>query len=122
MHLNLNHKKRAYLKGHWGEWMAAFYLRLKGYKILESRFQTPLGEIDLLVRKGKTVVAVEVKSRKTIEEAAWALRSFQQRRIERALLYYLARKPSPHDYRFDVVLIAPWKWPHHIPGAWSSSY
>jgi putative endonuclease len=122
VHLNLSQKKRAYLKGHWGEWIAAFYLRLKGYKVLANRFQTPLGEIDLLVRKGKTVVAVEVKSRKTIEEAAWALTRFQQRRIERALLYYLARKPPPHHYRFDVVLVAPWKWPHHIPGAWSSSY
>jgi putative endonuclease len=120
VHFSLSPKKRAYLKGHWGEWLAASYLRLKGYQILESRFKTPLGEIDLLVQKGRTLIAVEVKSRKTIEEAGLSVTRYQQRRIERALFYYLSRKPSPLNFRFDVVLIAPWKWPYHIPGAWSS--
>ena len=120
MRFPLNQKKRAYLKGHYGEKIAAFYLRLKGYEILEKRFKTPVGEIDLLARKGKTLVAIEVKSRSTLEAAAVALTSFQQQRIEKALLYYLKRKPSPLDLRFDVVLISSWKWPYHIRGAWLS--
>jgi putative endonuclease len=118
MLLHLSPKKRAYLKGHWGEWIAAFYLRLKGYKILESRFKTPLGEIDLLARKGKTLIAVEVKSRTTLREAAFSITPFQQRRIERALLYYLSRNPFSFDIRFDIIYIVPWTWPHHIIGAW----
>lgn len=120
MLLPLNPRKHAYLKGHWGEKIAAFYLRLKGYKVLEHRFKTPVGEIDLLVRRGKTLVAIEVKTRNTLEAASMALTSFQQRRIERTLLYYLAGKSSPLDLRFDVVLISPWKWPCHIQGAWIS--
>jgi putative endonuclease len=115
-----NKRKKAYLKGYWAERLAALYLRLKGYRVLENRFKTPLGEIDLLVCKGKTLIAVEVKRRKTFQEAAFALTSFQQRRIERALLYYLKRMPFLLDLRFDVVLISPWKWPCHIQGAWSS--
>ena len=120
MLLPSNRRKRAYLKGQWSEKIAALYLRLKGYSILEHRFKTPVGEIDLLAQKGKTLVAIEVKSRKTLEEAHMALTTFQQRRIERTLLYYLARKSSPLDLRFDVVLISPWKWPCHIQGAWMS--
>jgi len=120
MRLPLNPRKRAYLKGQWSEKIAAIYLRFKGYKVLKHRFKTPVGEIDLLVRRGKTLVAVEVKNRPTLEEASLALSTFQQRRIERALLYYLTGKSSPLDLRFDVVLISPWKWPYHIQGAWIS--
>ncbi len=120
MRFPLNPRKRAYLKGQWSEKIAAFYLRLKGYEILEKRFKTPVGEIDLLARKGKTLVAVEVKRRATLEEASMALTSFQQRRIERTLLYYLRCKSFSLDLRFDVILICPWKWPYHIQGAWLS--
>ncbi|HUX79925.1 MAG TPA: YraN family protein [Alphaproteobacteria bacterium] len=120
MRLPLNPRKRAYLKGQWGEKVASVYLRFKGYEILESRFKTPVGEIDLLVRKGKTLVAIEVKNRLTLEKASMAVTPFQKRRIERALLYYLSRHPFSLDLRFDVILICPWKWPCHIQGAWLS--
>jgi putative endonuclease len=118
MFVRLSLRKRAYLKGHRGEWIAALYLRFKGYKILENRFKTPLGEIDLIVRKGKTVIAVEVKSRNSLREAAFSIIPYQQRRIERAFMCYLSRKPFPFAARFDVIYIAPWTWPYHIQGAW----
>ncbi len=118
MHSPSNQKKQAYLKGQRGEKIAAFYLWCKGYKILERRFKTPVGEIDLLVRKGKTLVAVEVKARGSLEKAAFSITPSQQQRIERALLYYLSRKPFPFTLRFDVILLAPWTWPAHIVGAW----
>ena len=116
----LSQKQRAHFKGHTAEWIATLYLRLKGYQILESRFKTPVGEIDILAKSGKMLIAVEVKNRKSLEDAAYSVTPFQKRRIERALLYYLARKPSPLSFRFDVVLIAPLKWPCHIQGAWNS--
>ncbi len=116
----LSRKKRAYLKGRWGESLATFYLRFKGYEILENRLKTPMGEIDILARKGKFLIAVEVKSRKNLEEALLALTPFQKGRIEKALLYYLRGKPSSLDLRFDVVLISGWRWPCHIQGAWVS--
>lgn len=97
MRLPLNPKKRAYLKGQRGELIASLYLRCKGYKILENRFKTPVGEIDLLASKGKTLVAVEVKSRNSLEIAAFSITSTQKRRIERALLYYLSQNPWPAE-------------------------
>jgi putative endonuclease len=118
MPLALNPKERAYLKGKRGEWIASLYLRCKGYEILESRFKTPVGEIDLLVRRGKTLVAVEVKSRGSLEKAAFSITPFQQRRIEQALLYYLTHKSLSINLRFDVILLAPWRWPYHVIGAW----
>jgi putative endonuclease len=113
-----NQKKRAYRRGKWGEHIATLYLWLKGYKILERRYKTPVGEIDLLVRKGNTLIAVEVKTRDTFEQAALSLAPFQQKRIERALLYYLTGRNYPLDFRFDVILICPMRWPCHIQGAW----
>ena len=118
MHSNLNLRKRAYVKGKRAEWIAALYLQCKGYEILKRRFKTPMGEIDLLVRKGNALIAIEVKARNTLEQAATALTSFQKRRIENALLFYLAGQTSCLDLRFDVILISPWRWPHHIRGAW----
>ena len=47
-----------------------------------------------------------------------ALTAFQKRRIEKALLFYLAGKKPSLDLQFDVILIAPWRWPYHIRGAW----
>lgn len=120
MRFPLNPKQRAYLRGKSAEKIAAFYLRLKGYEILEQRFKTSVGEIDLLARKGKTLIAIEVKRRDNLEKAALALTHFQKNRIERALLHYLTGKSSCLDLRFDVVLISPWTWPRHIQGAWIS--
>jgi len=113
-------RKHAYLKGQWSEKIAAIYLSLKGYVILERRYKTPVGEIDLLARERDTLVAIEVKSRATLDEASLSLTEYQERRIERALLFYLTNKSSSLDLRFDVVLISPWRWPRHIRGAWLS--
>jgi hypothetical protein len=52
----------------WGrkaESLAAFALRLKGYRVLAGRLRTPAGEIDLIVRRGATIAFVEVKARAT---------------------------------------------------------
>lgn len=114
----LNPKKRAYLKGRWAEYFAWAYLKLKGYQILESRYKTPLGEIDLIARRGKALVAIEVKNRSSLEDAALAVTEHQWRRIERAFLHYLSSHAFSLDLRFDVILISSWRWPHHIKGAW----
>jgi putative endonuclease len=113
----LKKKKKAYLKGIWAEKIAGLYLQFNGYIILERRFKTPFGEIDLISRKGSTIIAVEVKTRATYEKAAFSVTPFQMKRIQNALSFY-ARRCSSLDLRFDVILISPWKWPRHIQGAW----
>jgi putative endonuclease len=49
-------------KGFCGEDLAAGYLRMRGYRILERNWRCRLGEIDIIAAQGETVVIVEVKS------------------------------------------------------------
>lgn len=112
-------RERAEKKGHRAETIASLLLMLKGYKILERRCRTPLGEIDLIAARGNRITFVEVKLRATRRDAAHSITPRQQARIARAAQYWLARKPvfQSHDAGFDAVLLAPWSWPYHIRDA-----
>lgn len=99
--------------------IALLWLCLKGYHILEQRYRNKGGEIDLLARKGKKLIAVEIKFRPTLEQAAFCLRPLQQQRIERTLKGYIAHLNwQPEEIRFDVILMAPFCWPYHLKNAW----
>jgi putative endonuclease len=94
--------------GEAGEALAARLLRKRGYKILETNFRTPLGEIDIVARDGETIVFVEVKARQTGRFGApkWAVTPRKQRKISMVALYYLkATGQSQAKARFDVVSI-----------------
>lgn len=110
---------RAYRSGLFAETLAAALLRLKGHRIVARRYRTPVGEIDLVTLKGKRLAFIEVKRRKSQEDAAWTLPAKQRRRIVRAAQYWLAGHPdfAGHDIAFDVVLQAPWTWPRYIANA-----
>lgn len=109
-------------QGHLAEFLAAWALRLKGYRILRRRYKTPLGEIDLIAARGKTLVAVEVKYRSCYTQAVEAITAHQQRRIERALACYLQRLQwTPENIRFDAILLSPYKWPRHLVSAWRAN-
>jgi len=113
-------RRRAERFGRWAEFIAAWYLRLKGFGILHRRTRNPGGEIDLIARRGKLIVFVEVKARRNAQDAAEAITPRQQQRIRRAAEIFLATAPelAALDLRFDAVLVAPWRLPVHIPGAW----
>ncbi|HET9572690.1 MAG TPA: YraN family protein [Methyloceanibacter sp.] len=110
---------RAYRRGLFAETLAAFLLRLKGHRIVAQRYRTPVGEIDLVALKGRRLAFIEVKRRKTRDDAAWTIPTRQKRRIVRAAQYWLAGHPAyaGHDIAFDVVLAAPWTWPRYIENA-----
>ena len=72
----------------------ALLLRLKGNRIVARRYKTPVGEIDLVALKGKRLAFIEVKRRKTREDAAWTLPTRQRRRIVSAAQYWLAGHPD----------------------------
>ena len=112
-------RKRAYRRGVFAETLAALLFRLKGYRIVARRYRSPVGEIDLVAQRRDRLVFVEVKRRKTAEDAAWTLPAKQRRRIVRAAQYWLASHPgfTGYDIAFDVVLAAPWTWPRHIENA-----
>lgn len=109
-------RKAAYLRGHRSEWLAAVALMAKGFRILERRYRTRLGEIDLIARRGDLVLIVEVKARRSLVEAMEAIARQSERRIEAAADIWLSRQP---DYgrlsvRFDMVAVLPWRWPVHV--------
>jgi len=113
-----------YLTGRRAEFLAVWWLRLKGYAILARGWSrgrgTGAGEIDIVARRGRTLVFVEVKARPDLEQAAHALRPAQQQRIGRGALAFLAAHPVlvECDMRFDLILVSPWRWPCHISDAW----
>ena len=112
-------RRAAEHRGHRAETLAVLLLRIKGYRIVERRFRTRVGEIDLIARRGWRLAFVEVKARRTPGEAAWAISSRQQARIIRAAEHWLAIQGGTQDFdmSFDVVLIGPWAWPRHIASA-----
>jgi len=112
-------RAKAYRSGLFAETLTALLLRLKGHRIVAQRYRTPVGEIDLVALKGKRLAFIEVKRRKTKDEAAWTLPPRQRRRIVRAAQYWLAGHPdfAGHDIAFDVVLAAPFAWPRYMANA-----
>lgn len=112
-------RQRAESAGRRGELAAELYLRAKGWAILARRRKTPVGEIDLVVRRMGVIAFVEVKWRKRSEDLAIAIDEYRLRRVA------AAAEAVAHEYatggedlRVDVILLAPGRLPQHIVNAW----
>lgn len=111
-----------YQDGLWAEMVAEIILRLKGYRIVARRYKTPMGEIDIVARRGRMVAFVEVKFRRTIPEALECLTPSMKSRITNAARHFIAAYPAYHDYdmRFDLfALTGPFSF-QHLDNAWLS--
>ena len=87
--------------------MAARYLRRRFYRILDMRYRTRFGEIDLVAKRGRYLVFVEVKLRKS-DRFAEALEYVDERKQARILAtaeLYLSKYPTRLQPRFDVIEI-----------------
>ncbi|MDR2901603.1 MAG: YraN family protein [Lactobacillales bacterium] len=117
-------KHKTYKTGRLAEWASYFFLIMKGYRPLARNFKvgkgTGAGEIDLIFKKGKTLVFVEVKYRRTLTDALHAITINNQQRTVRSSAVFLQRYPQygTCDIRYDAVLLSPGRWPKHLPGAW----
>jgi len=105
----MNNRRQSEREGRKAERRVATYLRLRGYKVLEERFKTNYGEVDLIARKGKTLAFVEVKQRATqraIDESmTWR---GEQRIIDSAEIWVernFAQLPENFEMRFDFAAI-----------------
>ena len=112
-------RRSSHRRGLRAELLAALWLRLKGYRILARRYRSPVGEIDLVIARGRQVAAVEVKLRGDRDSAAAAIPPGQWQRIARALEMWRQDNPAfqAHDLRFDAMLMAPGRLPRHLPNA-----
>jgi putative endonuclease len=113
----------ARLSGRRGEALAAAWLMLKGYRILGFRLATPMAEIDLRALRGRVLAVVEVKQRRTIEEALEAVQTDQRERLRRAGAHIAAMRPalSHVAVRLNLIALAPGRAPRHIPDAWAGA-
>ncbi len=113
------HKKKTYDRGVKAENTAALWLKFKGYKILERRYKTPVGEIDIIVRKRNVIAFIEVKARASKESALECLTPAMRERIERAALHYISRhNVEGLQLRFDLITMSPPFKIHHLDNAW----
>ena len=117
-------KKSNYKTGHFAEKIALCILLFKGYLPVALNYVTGRGtgasEIDLIVKRGHTLVFVEVKKRQDIITSAEAITPKAQKRIARAAEIFIAqhKKYNTYQIRFDAVLFPNNFIPHHIKDAW----
>ena len=105
--------------GRRAETLAAWWLRLKGWRILGRRVRTPVGEVDLVARRGRTLAFVEVKARANDDQAGLALDDFRLRRVARAAEALEARYARPGDtIRIDALFVVPGRLPRHLANVW----
>lgn len=113
-------KQKSYRFGHYAEHVVVWYLRLRGYVVLARRYKSPFGEVDIIVRRGKTLVFVEVKARRNVQGGDDVLSPRQRERITRSALAFVSRYPRYADYaiRFDLVILTRGVCVQHIRHAW----
>jgi putative endonuclease len=106
-------------RGRRAETLAAWWMRLQGWRIIARRMRTPVGEIDLVARRGRTVAFVEVKSRHDDEGLARSIDRQRLVRVARAAEALAPRLARDADtVRIDVILIAPGRLPRHLKNVW----
>lgn len=115
----MRNRRDAETSGRRGETIAAWYLRIKGWRILDTRVRTPAGEVDLVAKRGKLIAFVEVKTRATAGELDHAIDERRLARVAAAAEILAPRYAvAGEDIRIDVILISPSARPRHIENAW----
>ena len=99
-------------------------LLAKGFRPLARRYRTPLGEIDLIVKRGRLIAFVEVKAREARDVALESVGRLSERRIVAAADLWLARHPDAagFDLRYDMIVVTPWSLPLHLPDAFRPGF
>lgn len=111
-------RRRARRFGRLAEACCAGLLRLKGFRIIARDFRAPVGEIDIIARKGRVLAFIEVKARQSAAEEVLTAR--QRKRIIRAAEAFMMMRPdlAGLDFSFDLMLVGRWRWPRHLIAAW----
>ena len=112
-------RREAEAAGRRAEWIAAWFLRVHGWRILGQRVRTRGGEVDLVARRGRILAFIEVKARNSAANANLALDQQRLRRVAAAAELLASRFARENDsLRINAVLIVPGRWPRHLPDVW----
>jgi len=96
-----------YNLGIFSEYASILFLKLKGYTVLERRHRNYLGEIDIVAKKRKLIVFLEVKTIKKKNKDFPVVSNRQINRIKRASMLYLNRGYYyNYDIRFDLITVS----------------
>ena len=100
--------RRAEATGRDAEDVAAAALARDGWAVLARRARTPAGAIDLVAERDGLLAFVEVKARRSLTEAAFALGPKQRARLVAAAECWIVANPGHGraGMRFDVVIVA----------------
>ena len=94
-------------KGTVAEDAAAQFLASRGLQLLQRNYRCRFGEIDLILREGRTVVFVEVRYRrnKAFGGAAESITAAKRAKLLKAARHYMAEHRQFPDCRFDAILL-----------------
>jgi putative endonuclease len=97
---------QAKARGNLAEALVADYLQVRGLRLIERNYNCRLGEIDLILADGPTLVFAEVRLRRNLDYggAAASITAAKRQRILRAARHYLSGRPEA-PCRFDVILL-----------------
>ena len=104
---NISRRTRALKQGRRAEAYARWVLRAKGYRVLARNFRHPLGEVDLIVRRGRLLIFVEVKFRANRDTGPYVVSPAQWWRISAGASGLVARHPhyAGRFWRFDMFVV-----------------
>lgn len=111
------------LKGAQYEEQAVVFLKRSGFEVADRNWSCPMGELDIVARKGSTLVFVEVRARSNPGYGTPADSVTPAKRaklVKTAMAYLKAKKPEAEEYRFDVIAIVPGREPEHIEEAFNA--
>lgn len=93
--------------GNIGERAVCWYLRFRGYRILERNYLIKGGEIDIIAKKYGVIHFVEVKTRKenSLTTGGEAITNAKKMRIVKTAKLYLLRTSSDNQCQFDVAIV-----------------
>jgi putative endonuclease len=114
----------AWASGAAAEEAVSRYYERDGAILAARRWRSPFGEVDLLVREGATVVVIEVKKARSLDEAATRLSRRQMDRLCAAAALFCEGEPrgSLTDLRFDLALVDGMGRVRVIPNAWGADW